>query len=91
MDIISRLSGCANQAADAVSLYSQVKMEHLDTSPKHVWNKSLSREEDPVVFLEKNLYDHLFTGLLWEKQFEKKPLEVRMRESFRLEMLLCTP
>ena len=27
MDIISRLSGCAGQAADAVSAYTQVKME----------------------------------------------------------------
>ena len=28
MDIISRLSGCDGQAADAVSAFSQVKMEH---------------------------------------------------------------
>ena len=27
MDIISRLSGCAGQAADAVSVYTSVKME----------------------------------------------------------------
>ena len=27
MDIISRLQGCAGQAADAVSVYTQVKME----------------------------------------------------------------
>ena len=27
MDIISRLAGCAGQAADAVSAYTQVKME----------------------------------------------------------------
>ena len=27
MDIISRLPGCAGQAADAVSAYAQVKME----------------------------------------------------------------
>ena len=29
MDIISRLPGCAGQAADAVSAYTQVKMEDL--------------------------------------------------------------
>ena len=29
MDIISRLPGCAGQAADAVSAYTQVKMEHV--------------------------------------------------------------
>ena len=27
--------------------------------------------EDPVVPLERNLYDHPLTGLLWERQFEK--------------------
>ena len=30
MDIISRLPGCDGQAADAVSAYSQVKMEDAD-------------------------------------------------------------
>ena len=27
--------------------------------------------EDPVVFLERNLYGHPLAGLLWERQFEK--------------------
>ena len=31
MDIISRLPGCAGQAADAVSAYTQVKMEDAPT------------------------------------------------------------
>ena len=31
MDIISRLLGCAGQAADAVSAYTQVKMEDAPT------------------------------------------------------------
>ena len=30
MDIISRLPGCAGQTADAVSTYTQVKMEDAD-------------------------------------------------------------
>ena len=34
MDIISRLPGCAGQAADAVSLYTQVKMEDAPKSLK---------------------------------------------------------
>ena len=29
MDVIERLPGCAGQAADAVSAYSQVKMENV--------------------------------------------------------------
>ena len=34
MDIISRLPGCAGQAADAVSAYTQVKMEDAHKSLK---------------------------------------------------------
>ena len=86
MDIISRLPGCGGQAADAVSAYTQVKMEDahkLLKIPKskcpdswirlqrHKWPKSWSSVEDPVVPLERNLYGHPLAGLLWERQFEK--------------------
>ena len=86
MDTISRLPGCAGQAADAVSAYTQVIMEEapkLLTIPKsecpdiwtrlprHKWPKSSSSMEDPVVPLERNLYGHPLAGLLWEMQFEK--------------------
>ena len=86
MDIISRLHGCAGQAADAVSAYTQIKMEDAPTLlkipksecpdiwlrlPKHTWPKSWSSMEDPVVPLERNLYGHLLAGLLWERHFEK--------------------
>ena len=86
MDIISRLPGCAVQAADAVSAYTQVKMEDapkLLKIPKsecpdvwirlqrHKWPKSWSSTEDPVVPLERNLYGHPLAGLLWKRQFEK--------------------
>ena len=64
MDIISRLLGCDGQAADAVSAYTQVKMEDahkLFTLPKsecpdiwirlprHKLLESWSSMEDPVV------------------------------------------
>ena len=67
MDIISRLPGCAGQAADAVSAYTQVKMEDAPSLskipksecpdiwvclPKHKWPKSWSSMEDPVVPLD---------------------------------------
>ena len=39
--------------------------------PRHKWPKSWSSMEDPVVPLERNLYGHHLTGLLWERQFEK--------------------
>ena len=82
MDIISRLPGCAGQAADAVSAFSQVKMEDAPKLlkipksecpdiwirlPRHKWPKSWSSMEDPVVPLERNLYGHPLAGLLWEK------------------------
>ena len=75
MDIISRLPGCAGQAADAASACTQVKLEDAPTLvkilksecpdiwirlPKHKWPKSWSRMEDPVVPLERNLYGHPF-------------------------------
>ena len=86
MDIISRLQGCAGQAADAVSAKTQVKMEDAPKLmkipksecpdiwirlPRHKWPESWSCMEDPVVPHERNLYGHLLAGLLWERQFEK--------------------
>ena len=75
MDIKSRL------AADAVSAYTQVKMEDAPSLlkipksecpniwiclPKHKWPKSWSSMEDPVVPLERNLYGHpLNSGKFW--------------------------
>ena len=79
MDIRSRLLGCAGQAADAVSAYTQVKMEDAHKLlkipksecpdmwirlPKHKWPKSWSKKEDPVVPLERNVYGHPLAGLL---------------------------
>ena len=70
MDIISRLPGCDGQAADAVSAYTQVKMEDAHKLlkipksecpdiwirlPRHKWPKSWFSMEDPVVLLERNL------------------------------------
>ena len=78
--------GCDGQAADAVSAYTQVKMEDaykllkIPRSkcpdiwirlPRHKWPKLWSSMEDPVVLLERNLYGHPLAGLLWERQFEK--------------------
>ena len=82
MDIISRLPGCAGQAADAVSAYTQVKMEDAPKLlkfpksecpiiwirlPRHKWPKSWSSMEDPVVLLERNLYGHPLAGLWYGK------------------------
>ena len=84
MDIISRLQGCAGQAADGISAITQVKMEDahkLLKIPKSecpdIWIRLPRHKmaqimvEDQVVTLERNLYGHLLAGLLWERQFEK--------------------
>ena len=70
MDIISRLPGCAGQAADAASASTQVKMRDAPQllkipksecpdiwirPPRHKWHKSCSSMEDSVVPLERNL------------------------------------
>ena len=101
MDIISRLPECDGQAADAVSAYTQVKMEDapkLLKIPKigvsrhrHKWPKSWSSMEDPVVPLERNLYGHPLAGLLWERQFEKILLQHGLGEGFQLGMFIRTP
>ena len=85
MDIISILPGCDGQAADAVSAYTQVKIEDAHKLkknpksecpdiwirlPKHKWPKAWSSMEDPVVPLERNLYGHPLTGHKRERQFE---------------------
>ena len=86
MGMKSRLLGCAGQAADAVSAYTQVKMEDAPIFlkipkserpgiwirlPRHKWPKSWSSMEDPVFPLERNLYGHPLAGLFWKRQFEK--------------------
>ena len=106
MDIMSRLPGCAGQAADAVSAYTQVKMKDAPTFlkipksecpeigirlPKHKWPKSGSSMEDPVVPLERNLYGHPLTGLLWERQCENVLLKIRLGKSSKLGMFIRYP
>ena len=103
MDIISRLPGCAGQAADAVSAYTQVKMEDAPQIlkiqkskcpdiwirlPRHKWPKSWSNMEDPVDPLERNLYGHPLAGLAWERQFEKILLKYGWEKGFQLGLLI---
>ena len=86
MDVIARLPGCDGQAADAVSAYTQVKLEDAPRLlkipksecpdvwirlPRHKGLKSWVKTEYPVVPLERNLYGHPLARLLWERQFEE--------------------
>ena len=80
MGVIARRLDGAGQATDAVSAYSQVKMEDapkvlkLPKSecpyiwtrlPRHNWPKAWSGIEDLVVPLERSVYGHLRPG--WKK------------------------
>ena len=73
VDVSARLPDCDGQAADAVSAYTQVKMEDVRRLlripksecpdirirfPRHEWPKSWANIEDPVVPLERNLHGH---------------------------------
>ena len=105
MDITSRLSGCAGQAADAASACTQVmkdapKLLKIPKSecpdfwirlPRCKWPKSWSTVEDPVVPLDRNLYGHPLAGLLWERQFEKILLKHGWKKCFQLGMIVRTP
>ena len=101
MDVIARLPDCAGRAADAVSAYTQVKMEDvprllripksecpdiLIRLPRHKWPKSLSNIEDPVILLERNLYRHPLAGFLKERHFEEVLLELGWEKSAELGM-----
>ena len=76
MDIISRLPGCDGQAADAVSAYTQVKMEDAHKLlkipksecpdiwirlPRHKWQKSC-----PVWKTQSFLLKGICTVILWQ-------------------------
>ena len=104
MDIISRLPGCAGQAADAVSAETQVKMEDAHKLlripksecpdiwmrlPRHKWPKSWSSMKDPVVPLERNLYGHPLAGLVGKAIWEN-PIETWLGENSKLGISLCS-
>ena len=87
MDIISRLPGCDGQAADAISAYTQEKMEDAPKLLKKVQNRNV--QTFGFVYHDTNGLNHgpvwktksfLLNGicmviLLWEKQFEKIQLK----------------
>ena len=86
MDIISRLPGCDGQAADAVSAYTQVKMEDAHKLlkipksecpdiwirlPRHKWPKSC---------------DSIHDRFIRDKTFRKAMIELGRSEKIILEM-----
>ena len=99
MDIISRLPGCDGQAADAECACTHVKVEDAHKLlkmpkseypyiwirlPRHIWPKSWSSMEDQSFLLNALCMVILSQGLLWERQFEKILLQVRLGEKTKL-------
>ena len=99
VDVTVRLPDCDGQAADAVSAYTQVKLEDAPRLlrirksecpdvwirlPRHKCPKSWTNIEDPVVPFNRNFYGHPLSKLWWEKQFEEVLLELWMGKKGRI-------
>ena len=97
LDTIATLSGCAGQANDAVSAYTQVKMEDaptlsklpssLDSSTATPMAKSLENIQDPVVSLQRIQCGHSLAGLTWKRL--TRSCFSQIRESTNMGMLTC--
>ena len=103
MDIISRLPGCDGQAADAVSAYTQLKMEDahkLLKIPKSqcpvgfVYHDTTGQNHGPVWKTQSFLLSGICTvilwqaGLLWEREFEKILLKHGLEKIPKCECLI---
>ena len=82
MDIISRLPGCDGQAADAVSAYTQVKMEDAHKLLKKFQNRSVQtfgfvyndtngQNHGPVWKTQSFLFSGICTVILWQDYYGK--------------------
>ena len=82
MDIISRLPGCAGQAADAVSAYTQVKMEDALKMIEKIQNRSVQifgfvyhdtngQNHGPVWKTQSFLLSEICMVILWQDCCEK--------------------
>ena len=82
MDIISRLPGCDGQAADAVSAYTQVKMEDAQKLLKKIPNRNVQilgfvyhdtngQNHGPVWKIQSFLLKGICTVILWQDYYGK--------------------
>ena len=83
MDMISRLPGCSEQAADAVSAYAQVKMEDASTfflknfkvRMSRYWDTSTEAQNGPNHGLVQKTQSFLSKGIstviLWQDSYGK--------------------
>ena len=105
MDIISRLPGCARQAADAVSAYTQVKMEdapqslkipksemsrHLDLSTTtHMTKINVQYGRPSRSSWAKSVWSSIGRTVMGKAIWENL-IEIRLGEGFQLGMLIRT-
>ena len=93
MDIISRLPRCAGQAADAVSVYTQVKME--DAHPLLIQNRSVQtfgfvyhdtngRNHGPVWKTQLFFLREICTVILWQDYYGKGNLRSMAGRKFQI-------
>ena len=77
MEIISRLPGCAGQAADAVSAYTQVKMEDapkllkIPESDGFIYHDTNDQNHGPVWKTQSFLLNGICTVILWQDCYGK--------------------
>ena len=79
MDIISRLPGCAGQAAVAVSAETLVKMEDAPTLSRYLDTSTTTQMAEIMVHYGR---PSPLAGLLWERQFEKILLKYMVGRRF---------
>ena len=106
MDIISRLPGCAGEAADAVSAYTQVKMgdapkslkipnigmsRHLDSSTTTHMAKIMVQYGRPSRSSWAKSIRSSFGRTIMGKAIWENPTAVRFGKGFQLGMLVRTP
>ena len=71
MDVMARLPGCAGRAADAISAYTQVKMEDAPSVFK------IPKSECPDIWIrlvwkiQSCLLSELCTAILWKDYYER--------------------
>lgn len=89
IDAIARLPGCDGEDPDAMSAYTQVKLDNvsrflgkgcqfIDTwvsLPRHLVPKELQHLDKPVCPLKPNLYRHKLAGRAWQKNLRMLSLE----------------
>ena len=81
MDIISRLPGCDGQAADAVSAFSQVKMEDAHKFQNRsvqtfgfVYHDTSGQNHGPVWKIQSFFLSEICTVILWQDYYGKGKL-----------------